>query len=63
MTRSLVGKHITAFVPGEGRVSGVVDSEGNSPSHGEPTYLIADPDDGRRPIEVRESEIRETRDP
>jgi hypothetical protein len=52
------GQHIDAYVPGEGRVSGVVSHSTEAPSFGETQHIITEPDDGRRPIAVRESQIK-----
>ena len=52
------GQRIEAFVPGEGHVSGTVSHSTEAPSHGETQHIINAPDDGRRPIAVRESQIK-----
>jgi hypothetical protein len=51
------GQHIEARVAGEGYTSGVVSYSTDAPSHDETQHIINEPDDGRRPIAVRESEV------
>lgn len=52
------GQHVRAYVPGEGHVAGIVTHSTEAPSFGETQHIIDQPDDGRRPIAVRESQIK-----